>query len=249
MSATTAVIVPLAVKALTNEQLLALYNRWSTKPCKKFEKRVCGEQRVAKLLSDLEMEVEAACAPPPEDGYAGGEWGAAFPQEEQEPAEPPEATVEESVPPAIEPKPTPADPTELPTEEPEPRTMRNTILAIGGLPENSDPMAWAPDLAKKLRRPVLILSVTGELLQTVEPSEAKQRAPRGDGAPRALSKASQAMLDLCSRPEGATEAELQAGTEWQTKPSWAFMTKRVSQRIGKEASHKEVDGKMRYFIS
>jgi len=87
MSATTTVIVPLAIKALSNDQLLALYNRWGTKPCKKFEKRSCAEQRVTKLLADLEMSVEDAVAPP-SDGYGGEGWDVAFPAPQEAASEP-----------------------------------------------------------------------------------------------------------------------------------------------------------------
>jgi hypothetical protein len=93
MSATTTVVVPLAIKAMTNEQLLAVFNRWGTKPCKKFEKRSCGEHRVARLLDDLEMSVEEACAPP--NGYAGEDWDVAFPAPEEAPSEPEVVEVDE----------------------------------------------------------------------------------------------------------------------------------------------------------
>lgn len=239
-----AIIVPLSVKALTNEQLLALYNRWSTKPCKKFEKRGSGEQRVAKLLADLEMDVDQACAPPSGDGYAGDGWDAAFPGEE--PAGPPEATVEEPASPELEQA--PAEPTEPCAEatEPQPRIIGNTILAIGGLPENSDPMHWAPDLAKKLKCPIHILSLTGELLQTVQPTTAKQRSakPRSEE----MSKSGKAVFDLVSRHEGATAKELLEATGW-AQGSWPPLCNRLARQKAMRFHQQKVDGVTRYYLS
>jgi hypothetical protein len=132
------IIVPLELKALTDEQLLAVYNRWSTKLRKKFDNRLCAERAVARLLDELMMTVEEACAPLSGDEYGGAAWDAAFPQDEsveseQDPAGPPEATSEERT--------TPNELTELPAEaaEPEPRTMETTALAVGGLPEPEKP--------------------------------------------------------------------------------------------------------------
>jgi hypothetical protein len=226
MSATTVVIVPLAVKALTNEQLLALYNRWSTKPCKKFEKRSCGEQRVARLLEDLEMDVDTACAPPSEDGFAGNEWDAAFPPQEdvEEPEAPQEDTETdaEAVEPVEAPEATIEDNSEEPTNS-TPTTLGNAFLAIGGLPDNSDPMGWAPDFAKKLKRPILVLSKSGEVLATVEPCSAKHKTR---AAKEGLSKSGQAVFDLASRPEGATAKELLGATGW-SQGSWPPLCNRI----------------------
>jgi len=40
---------------LTTEQLLATFNRWTTKPVKKFETRKIGEARLIKLLAELDF--------------------------------------------------------------------------------------------------------------------------------------------------------------------------------------------------
>lgn len=250
MSATTAAIVPLAVKALTNEQLLALYNRWSTKPCKKFEKRSCGEQRVARLLEDLEMDVDSACAPPSEDGFAGNEWDAAFPPQEdvEEPEAPQEDTETDAE--AVEPVEAPDATIEDNSEEPTnstPTTLGNAFLAIGDLPDNSDPMGWAPDFAKKLKRPILVISKNGEVLATVEPTTAKQEK-REAKAKEGLSKSGQAVFDLVSREEGATAKELLEATGW-AQGSWPPLCNRIARQKSMYFHQQKVDGVTRYFLS
>lgn len=131
------IVIPLPIKAMTDEQLVALNNRWGTKYRTKFSNRRCAELCVTRLLNDLTMSIEEACAPLSGDEYGGAGWEAAFPQEsvesEQDPAGPPEASVEART--------TPDEPTELPVEaaEPEPRTEETTALAEGGLPEPEKP--------------------------------------------------------------------------------------------------------------
>lgn len=246
MSATTTVIVPLAVKALTNEQLLALYNRWSTKPCKKFEKRTCGEQRVARLLEDLEMSVEDACAPPSDDGYAGDGWDVAFPAT-QEAAEATEEASEETI---EETESVSPEPIVEETQEPvaqDTQTLDSVFLAIGGLPGNATPMAWAPDLAKKLKLPILIVSKTGEVLETFEPTSAKKEK-RAARATEGMSKSCQAVFDLVSRPEGATAKELLAATGW-AQGSWPPMCNRIARQKSMYFHQEKVDGVTRYYVS
>lgn len=53
--------------ALSNDQLLSVYNRWSAKPVRRFESRTAGEARLAKLLKNLDITIEEASAPPSTD--------------------------------------------------------------------------------------------------------------------------------------------------------------------------------------
>jgi len=62
---------------LTTEQLLATFNRWTTKPVKKFETRKIGEARLTKLLAELDgLPLETAMG----DQATAKAWFAAQPQ-------------------------------------------------------------------------------------------------------------------------------------------------------------------------
>ena len=55
----------MTIPELSAEQLLRLYNQWTTKPVKRFETRKIGEARLTKLLADLDMTLARAMGDDP----------------------------------------------------------------------------------------------------------------------------------------------------------------------------------------
>lgn len=96
-------------------------------------------------------------------------------------------------------------------------------------------------IAALLGREVRIMDMlTGRLLDTVAAPERKAHAGGG--------KARSVIIEACSRPEGATSAELFTTTGWKFA-SWSHQLKIAATASGLVAAIRKVDGTTRYFLT
>ena len=96
-------------------------------------------------------------------------------------------------------------------------------------------------VAALLGREVRIMDMlTGRLLDTVAAPERKAHAGGG--------KARSVIVEACSRPEGATAAELFTATGWKFA-SWSHQLKIAATATGLVGAIRKVDGTTRYFLT
>ena len=96
-------------------------------------------------------------------------------------------------------------------------------------------------IAALLGREVRIMDMlTGRLLDTVAAPERK--AHTGGGKARSV------IVEACSRPEGATAAELFTATGWKFA-SWSHQLKIAAAATGLVGAIRKVDGTTRYFLT
>jgi hypothetical protein len=101
----------------------------------------------------------------------------------------------------------------------------------------------AARIAAMLGRKVRIVDmITLRTLQTVEPPAPGRKPSTGGGKARSV------IVEACSRPEGATSAELFTATGWKFA-SWSHQLKIAAAATGLVGAIRKVDGTTRYFLT
>lgn len=243
------------IESLTPAQLAAVYNHHTDTPVKKFENREKGARRLLALLAKIEVD--------PADAIA-----AVIPSAAQ-PAGTKALDIVGYLAPTADARQTAeADAifAAVPTKAKRQPTLRAKLAARRAEAEASDPALQAPaaPTADALARKAA-LDAAYQAGYTAGYGEghgigfdagknaAKTPRAKAAAAPRAAStgttgNARTLIVAACSRPEGATSAELFETTGWKYA-SWSHQLKLISAKTGAATEIRKVDGTTRYFVT
>ena len=184
--------------------LLAIHNALAEKPARRFDTRANGEKRTSALMEARGLTLEEAARLA--NIVIGNNDGGDLEPPVEHPAEPEEGVPVEA------PRPTSPD-----TES------REKTIVVGA---NIGPVvnAFVAELSKP-ERPAYVTTFIGRL--TGGAVRTATKAPRE----RQMTTSQKTIVDLCSRPEGATGKELAEGCGWPSIAARA-MCQKLADRFG-----------------
>ena len=147
-------------------------------------------------------------------------------------------------------------------------TLADSLLVIGGLPDNSVARVWACEFARKLGRPIHVVDRFGKHLQTIdkEALDAMKAADKAKAGARKVAKASEPkepktapdgkrlqVVQMCMRSEGASTKELIDLTGWKGCPwKWTIGNNKngtgLADKFGYRFHTDKVADEVRYFL-